>query len=137
MVLAARGLFLKRRVESPFQNAQNHGRRQMEHLAAGGHLALVAVVGNLAVYQRFTVVDTAGTRHIRIRHVLCEQGIVPEFAGPVGQVSPEGRGLVTGKKHRKALGAHAQVQMTNFHLGDFGFAKRTSTHVAEYNKIYI
>lgn len=133
MVLAARGRFLERRVDGPLENAQDHGRRQMEHLAAGGRLALVAVVRNFTIHQWFTMVNAAGACHVRVRHVLCKQGIVPELAGLVRQVSSEGRGLVTGKKRRKALGAHAQVQMTDFHLGDFGFAKRAGTHEGEYS----
>ena len=133
MVLAARGRFLERRVDGPLENAQDHGRRQMEHLAASGHLAIVAVVGNLAIYQRLAVVDATGACHVRVCNVLSKQGVVPEFAGLVRQVSSEGRGLVTGEKRRKALGAHAQVQMTDFHLGDFGFTKRAGTHEGEYS----
>ena len=133
MMLAARCRFLEGRVNGPLQNTKDHRWRQVEHFAASGNLALVAVIGNLAVYQRLTVVYTAGSRHIRIRNVLCKQGVVPQFAGAVWQITPEGRGLITWKKHRKTLGAHAKVQMANSHLGHFGFAKRAGTHGFEYS----
>ena len=49
MMLAIRGRFLERRVDSPLQYTKDHGWWQVEHLAAGGDLALVAVIGYLAV----------------------------------------------------------------------------------------
>ena len=56
----------------------------MERFTTCRHLALVAVIRNLAVYQRFTMIDATGTSHVRVLQVFCNHGVVPQFTGLVG-----------------------------------------------------
>jgi hypothetical protein len=79
------------------------------------------------------VIDAAGTRHIGVGSVLRLEGIVPQFARTIRDVSAQGHCLVAREKRRKALGANTQVQMAYFLLDDFRFAKRAYTHGHEYS----
>ena len=133
MVLAARRRFLERGINGALQNTKNHGWRQVKHLATGSDLALVSVIGNLTVYQQFTMIDTAGPSHIRVGHILCQQRVVPQLTGFIRQVAPQSSSLIAGEKRRKTLRAHTKVQMTYFHLGHFCFAKRAGCHGFEYS----
>ena len=83
----------------------------MEHLAASGDLAVVAVIREFSLHQRFAVIDAARGFANRVLHILGKQGLEPELAGLVGEVAAEGHCLVAREKRRIALGANAQVQM--------------------------
>ena len=124
MLLVSSG-FLEGGIQRALQNLQHLRRRQVEHLAAGRHLPGNPVVGNVAVHERFAVVDAAGSRHVRVRRVLRLEGVVPQFARTVGHVPAQGHRLVAREERREALGADAQVKMAYFFLHYFGFAKRT------------
>ena len=125
MVFLVSSGFLEGGIQRTLQNLQHLRRRQVEHLAASRHLSGNPVVGNVPVHERFTVVDAAGTRHVRVRDVLRLEGVVPELARAVGHVTAQGHRLVAREERREALGADAQVEMAYFLLHHFGFAKRT------------
>ena len=125
MMLPVSAGFLEGSIERALQDGKHLRRRQVEHLAAGRHLAGNPVVGDVPVHERFAVVDAAGTCHVGVGHVLRLERVVPHFARTVGHVPAQGHRLVARKKRRKAFGADAKVEMADFRLHHFGFAKRT------------
>ena len=83
----------------------------MEHLAASGHFAVVTVIREFSLHQRFAVIDAVRAFANRVLHIFGKERLEPEFAGLVGEVAAESHGLVAREKRRIALGANAQVQM--------------------------
>ena len=45
--------------QGALQERDGHGRRHVEHLATSRHLAIVTIIRELSIYQRFAVVDAA------------------------------------------------------------------------------
>ena len=111
MVLALFSNLLEGVFQGALQERDGHGRRHVEHLAASGDLAVVAVIREFSLHQRFAVVDAVRVFANGVLHVLGKERLEPELAGLVGEVAAEGHGLVTREKRRIALGANAQVQM--------------------------
>ena len=128
VMLLGAGIVPKRGVERTLEDGKHLRRRQVEHLAAGRHLAGHPVVGNVTFGQGLAVIDAAGARHIGVRGSLRLEGVVPQFAGTVRQVVAQGHRLIAREKRRKALGTNAQVEVADFHLGHFRFAKRAVIH---------
>ena len=59
MVFALFGNLLEGMFQSALQKLNHHGWRKMEHFATSSHLAVVTVIRELSIYQRFAVVDAA------------------------------------------------------------------------------
>ena len=122
------GIVPERGIERTLEDGKHLRRRQVEHLAAGRHLAGHPVVGNVPIGQGLAMIDATGARHIGVRGSLRLEGVVPQLAGTVRQVVAQGHRLIAREKRRKALGTNAQVEVTDFHLYHFRFAKRAVIH---------
>ena len=123
---------LRGRLERVFQGMLEQADRelgsQVEHLAALRDQSIVAVIGQLSLNQRFTMVD-ALRRFGHGGELLGLEGLEPKFASRVAEFATERRGLVTREKRRKALGTYSQIQCVDFDVRYFRIAKRALTHI--------
>ena len=137
MMLTLFRRLLERVFQGTLQKLNRHGRRHVEHLAAVRHLAVVTVIREFSLHQRFAVINAARVFANGVLHILGKERLEPELAGLVSEVAAEGHRLVAREKRRKTLGAHAQVQMRELDLRHLRFAIRASIHMIEYSYFYI
>ena len=136
-MLSFPGRLLEGVFQSALQKRDSHGRWHMKHFAARGDFAVVTVIREFPLHQRFAVINAARVFANRVLHVLGKERLEPELAGLVGEVAAEGHGLVAREKRGIALGANAQVQMLELDLRHLRFAIRACTHITEYSYFYI
>lgn len=98
--------YLERMFQSTLEQLNDHRRRHMEHLAAGRHLSIVTIIGELALNKCFSMINAARVFANRILHILGKQRLEPELARLIGEIAAEGHGLVAREKRRIALGAN-------------------------------
>ena len=137
MMLTLFRRLLERVFQGTLQKLNRHGRRHVEHLAASGDFAVITVIREFSLHQRFAVINAARVFANGVLHILGKERLEPELAGLVGEVAAEGHRLVTREKRGIALGANTQVQMLELDLRHLRFAIRASIHVGEYSYFYI
>lgn len=137
MMLTLFGRLLERMLQSSFQKLNRHRGRKVEHLAASRDLAVVAVVREFSLHQRFAVINAARVFANGVLHILGKERLEPKFTRLVRQIATESHRLVTREKSGKTMGANTQVQMLELDFCHLRFAIRTSTHVGEYSYFYI
>jgi len=116
--------------QGSFQKLNGLGGWKMEHFATIGHITIKSVIRNLALFQRFAMINAPRDFANRVLHISLKESLQPKFTRLIGKFPTERHGLVAREKSGAALGTNAKIQVTELDFSYIGITKRANTHIS-------